>query len=547
MSAFLRREDGSLTLLSLLFFICMFLLGGLAVDMLVFENNRSRLQNLSDRASLAATNLSSHSDPEAVVRSYFEKEGLEGYITEIEVTSDHNGRSVRTVAAQPMKTMFMRMVGTTDLTAPAAATAVESKDNVEVSLVLDNSGSMSTVDGGDGKTRLQKLQTATQTFLDTLYEAGPDPEITVSVVPYSTQANAGPLILDHLPTTKSHGYSHCLDFDATDFTMAAMDMSKTYQQTGHYDGFYQNDNPSYWTCRPEQSQEIFPVSSNPAEIMGRVNALIATGQTSLHLGAKWGVAMLDPSMNPVINNIVAAGGSHISAENADRPFRYEENRGQKVMVLMTDGINTQHYDMAPEYIDGDSNVFLGTGVLEEVLFGTPGLEVKVKPSDLLKWGLSLTEAEFYTVDTGSSGLWVPETWVDGRKMFNAQFVSAPLGTVAAKLGWADLFDRMTPRHYAYEFIYKPTKNSTAYYAFLSDALHKVVGGTKDDLLNDICTAAKAQGIIVYTVGVYSSSHTRDVLGACATNENFFLDVQADDLEEAFQKIARNVVKLRMTQ
>lgn len=154
MCRFFHKEDGSLTILSLFFFMVMILLGGLAVDMLVFENNRTALQNLSDRASLAAADLDQTVDPEDVVQSYFEKQGLDGYLDDVKVVDNASNRSVEITARQDMKTMFMRMVGTTDLSAPAGSMAAESAGNVEVSLVLDNSGSMGTIDGKDGKTRL---------------------------------------------------------------------------------------------------------------------------------------------------------------------------------------------------------------------------------------------------------------------------------------------------------------------------------------------------------------------------------------------------------
>ncbi len=54
---FARDEDGGMIVFTLMFFVMMLILGGIAVDMVRFETTRSRLQGVSDRAILAAADL----------------------------------------------------------------------------------------------------------------------------------------------------------------------------------------------------------------------------------------------------------------------------------------------------------------------------------------------------------------------------------------------------------------------------------------------------------------------------------------------------------
>lgn len=555
MSAFHRAQDGSLTLLSLLLFVVMFLLGGLAVDMLIYENSRARLQNVADRAALAAADLDQQLDPEAVVQSYFDKEGLGDMLTGVEVTSDRTGRTVTARAATPVRTMFMRMVGTTELPASAAATANESRSNIEISLVLDNSGSMATTDGSDGQTRLEKLKRATSTFLDTLYQGEADPEITVSVIPYSTQVNAGPHLLGGLNTTEDHAFSHCLDFRPEDFATTQLDQSAAYQQGGHYDPFNSGETPGWWTCRPESSQHILPLASDPARIMDQVNSLIASGQTSLDIGAKWGAGLLDPTSNGLVRRIADEAG--IDPRNLDRPFAHDDAGAIKVLVLMTDGINTFHYQMRPHLVSGDSDMHLGDGRLEDILFDTPGLTPAVSRAEIDAWGLADREIEILaralreSGDEDGDGLsdegyWLRDTYVDGVRVLRRQFVAAVPGA-SRVMQWNEIWNRMTVNFYAAEYVYRPRSDYGAYRGLLDGAYDTVTGNIKDTQLFQVCDAVKAQGVVVYTVGVHSDSHSRQVLSNCASTENFFLDVTSDDMEDAFRRIAQSVVKLRLTQ
>ena len=148
----------------------MLLMAGMAVDLMRFESKRSRLQNTIDSAVLAAANLNQDGDADAIVRDFFEKSGYDGSKVQIAFTenkigqdADGNGGEVigKTVTAAldiDMNTYFMGLIGIESLHSISAGRATESTQGIEISMVLDISGSMS----GD---KIADLKTSAKNFL----------------------------------------------------------------------------------------------------------------------------------------------------------------------------------------------------------------------------------------------------------------------------------------------------------------------------------------------------------------------------------------------
>ena len=66
-------------------------------------------------------------------------------------------------------------------------------------------------------------------------------------------------------------------------------------------------------------------------------------------------------------------------------------------------------------------------------------------------------------------------------------------------------------------------------------------------LRAICELAKAQGVIVYTIGfdISAGSTADDDMRACATSEGHYFDVDGDQLIVAFDAIAANIQQLKL--
>ena len=81
---FAHEQSGSMVVFTLFILAMMLMVGGMAVDMMRFENYRARLQNAMDRAVLAAADLDACLDPEyspeATVTDFIAKAGFESQI-----------------------------------------------------------------------------------------------------------------------------------------------------------------------------------------------------------------------------------------------------------------------------------------------------------------------------------------------------------------------------------------------------------------------------------------------------------------------------------
>ncbi|SIN98713.1 pilus assembly protein TadG-related protein [Vannielia litorea] len=446
---FAQEEDGGLVIFSLFLFVCMLLAVGIGIDVMRTEMARTRLQNTADAAVLAAAAMEQDLSPEAVVRDYFERAGLSANLTGVSVTAGVNHKTVTAQTNTNLPMFFLGMVGIDKMEARSAGTATAGYTDVEVSLVLDITGSM----GRNNK--LPNLKNAANDFVDTILDPTQPGSISLSLVPYSAQVNIGPEMIGQLNVPLAHGYSHCVDFEPEDFNSAAVSLTKQYAHMQHFQ-YYSSattpiDNPG---CVQQEFERVTAFSQNATALKAQINQFEARANTAIHLGMKWGVALLDPSMQPVVANLAAAG----KADSAfvGQPYAYGRSNTQKIVVLMTDGENVNTTRLKPQYYDSGD--------------------------EILRW--------------------------------HQQSVNA----YAATQG----------RNYSY---YTTTKYTST---------------LADSMLEDICDAAKAQGITVFTVGFEVTAHSGNVMRNCASTPSHYFDVEGTEISDAFAAIARQISTLRLT-
>jgi len=69
----------------------------------------------------------------------------------------------------------------------------------------------------------------------------------------------------------------------------------------------------------------------------------------------------------------------------------------------------------------------------------------------------------------------------------------------------------------------------------------------DDREAILCTNMKAKGIVIYSIGVGVSSHSKSILQACATYSDYYYDVtDASQLDTVFDNIAGAIASLRIS-
>jgi Flp pilus assembly protein TadG len=520
-------------------------------------------------------------------------------------------RTVFATTSANVPTMFLNRVGINDLPAPAAGRADEGMSPVEVVLVLDVSGSMiqnndmqkpqldgngnPIVDANGNPTmvtanRLEALKISARQFIDLLYSRPENVDrIAFAIVPYAWNVNFD-LARNSYGKPTGAPDTGCLVFnDPADYRTEQVQTGQTWGRAAHADSFsyaYANmtgtDSQDWdadgnksesrtlapalprfstysWDC-PKRSytvgnttvqtgQMVLPYTNDRDALITHINAMQAGGSTSIEIGMKWGVHMIDPSFRPVNADMIAAG--HTPAEFSPLPRDYGYRGTRKYIILMTDGENMPSYLLNPAYRDGLSPIFEGIRSGRKVYSyydpDAPGT------------------ADYFYARTG--------TWNTTP--------DRDTGT-AVQLTWPQVWDRLTVSWAAYHLFAKRINSAspgTWYNANYRDIhgnyaeevsttgtsstmMTRVNSSEKDTRLNDICSTVRDNELVtVFTVSFRSDAtevkSEADLLTAprgdrslakCAsTFAHHYRAQNTQALQSAFGSIARQILDLRLTQ
>lgn len=506
---FARREDGALIVFTLYILICMLLAIGMGIDIVRTEFARIQMQNTTDTAVLAAADLEQTLTPEDVVKDHFRRVGVDESALTITVQDNTNDKIVATQSRLNIPTIFMDMVGIRSLIAPSSGTAEESVTDLEISLILDNSGSM----GQNNDYRLKLLKPAAKEFIDTVLEADTDDKrISISLVPFATQVTAGAELLSHYSgVTSEHGYSHCVTFKDADFTTTSLPTTQALARTAHFDPSSTRTPPydSARICSTLGSREIMPWSNNAATLKARIDSMVGQGWTSIEIATKWGMTLLDPTSRSVLTAMADKG--LVDEEFRGQPFDYTRRATQKYLVIMSDGENTNQWDIKSPYREGPSTVYTYQQ------FGN---------TRYTYYDANRVGNKFYRI---SEGIWA----------------STPnAANDAVRWTWPEVWNNMGVKKYTEDIVSKAlggTANS--YYNEIVDPIQP---STKNTRTSQICRAAKDKGVIVFTIGMDTYGQGDTTLADCASSASHFYDVAATDISTAFESIARTITQLRLT-
>ncbi|MEM8580590.1 MAG: hypothetical protein AAGF50_05260, partial [Pseudomonadota bacterium] len=349
---------------------------------------------------------------------------------------------------------------------------------------------------------------------------------TISLVPFSTQVSVGEDLLDQFTTTSEHDTSHCVTFyDSSDYTETSISPQTELQRTGHFDPVSDSDDgwglDTSWTACPTDSsrRDIYPWSESAANLKAKIRAMEPYGNTSIEHATKWAVALLDPSLRPVLAALAGMEAYSYMSGPADRgqPYDYGAQNTFKYLIVMSDGENTRNWDLRDDYRSGPSPVWRRPDSTD-YYYNYPDRDSR------RKW---------YRV---SNGEWYRP---------NARSQSRRLPTNLVQLSWQQVWSEMSVDK------------------FTDDIKQPAVGGDDDDMYDDIvrtanngwknnrtaaiCSAAKNAGITVFTIGMDTYGQGDATLSNCASSPTLFYDVQAVDIASAFSSIAREINKLRLTQ
>ena len=577
---------------------------GIAVDIMRYETHRARLQGALDSGVLAAANVQVCLDPDRnaqeVVQNYVDAQGFGDLITNIVVTPGENECSIEADADLMINTIFMRLLSYDDIGGLTASAANHALGTLEISLVLDTSTSMAR------DNRMDAMRPAAANFVSTLYGPDGDNDVVMNLVPYATQVSLGPDLLSQYSLAYAHDFSTCIDLPNSMYEQTMIPTNRTYAQSAHFDPFRRGNhfewipdptptNPQpesdnterdSWggggsgttqeieviyeltplgrtPCNPHPNSYVLPYQTSPNALLARIDDLYPLGDTSINHGALWGVALLDPAAQPVVNGLIA--DEVISPSTAGLPAAHDEDT-MKVLVLMSDGINTTNFVMPTTHRDQLSNVWLGrmTPSGPETDHFTPGYYDPYNSADGFQQGTDDPESNsYYFVESQEPGD------ADGDGIPNESHYVVLMEYVhnldpndalrpqdvwtndvnGVQQTWQQLWSRWVVHNYIINFLRDPLM-SQPYQDYYSDFLNLLIRHEheeKNAQLQATCDAARNEGVIVYTIGFEISDLGAQVLADCATSPAHFYRAEQTSIDDTFASIAASIKALRLTQ
>lgn len=589
-------ESGSMVIMGLYLFASIVLLGGVGLTVIAHEQSRMKLQTTIDAAVLKAADLNQTLDPEEVVIDYFRKAGLLENLKRVEVTEGFNSREVLAEAELTVGTLFLGAIGHNAWNVTSVGAAREDIKNVEVSMVLDTSGSMRHY------ARIDALKGAAKEFVDDLLltDTGqiPNGDMSISIVPYSTQVAMPSSVLDGLSLRHRHGNSACVDFEVGDFLTTALPSAER-AQTGHFDALTTSRTPYRWTCSVESGHETLLFSQDATTLKAKIDALEPYQQTSTDIGVKWGAAFLDPTARDIVNTMIDNG--EIDSDFRDRPRSFGARDQMKILVVMSDGDNTTQHRLVDEYASGDSDAWRHGNQWSVHVPGASEHHASLfrRLSDVrLTWsngthGGGITGPQ-YGGGNGNNGCGVGSGWNNGNyngggwnnggrtnncggdddawdeddivdeedyadpaveepaeDWFIVQTrdweIEASGGGDAVRQNWQDIWANYSVRGHAHDFRYAQFGDYATRNEWQNKVVETVGGSEKDNRMAAVCDAARQSGILVFAIGFEVTPTNAAKLRDCASSENHYFDVDNDTIDLAFKSIANSINQLRLVQ
>ena len=400
------NERGSVAIIfGLTAFVVVTIVGG-AVDFGRAYNGKAKLQATLDSASLASAAAYLHDPNHDVTNAIAHGQNYFNAIMSNEpgatMTSTLNveSQTVTMTASMPVKTPFLTLVGinTITLAAYSEATTTETLGGqgkeVELSLMLDITGSMAWASGGAGSgTKLAAMQTASKSFVDVLIPNTGTPKAKISLAPFAErlrlsdaqiQLVTGEPLVKTTSTTSSYqcnptetclpatcrsfrGNGTCRDWNDPVCTTTYQTCTSTTTETkylsrcvtertgadafsdaapasgSYFPAAWKSSESSAKSCAPGATEALVPLTSNKTTLKATIDAFSTHGATAGHIGTAWAWYTLAPSWGSVFTGTSAPGG-------------YNQASKKKIAVLMTDGQYNTYYakDGGGNPIQGDS-------------------------------------------------------------------------------------------------------------------------------------------------------------------------------------------------
>jgi Flp pilus assembly protein TadG len=362
--SFIANDKGSVGIMAGLTMVGVCLAIGAGIDFGRVTSASSRLSAALDVAALHVAGMTGKSD--ADLKPIAEAVMLKNYggntydqVSAFNLVS--NGNFLKVSAKVTVKTWFMSIGGIHTMEVPLTTEAVKGGGgaNVEVALVLDNTGSMDELAGSEKK--IVALRTAANDFINTVIAdpAGQTPYYSkAAIVPYAANVDPGGLLSQtrqadsspcgtiwgcptykfNYPTNRTATYVQqpCVTerMGADALTDADITSSRAmYNYDQKCVGQVGDPGVALPNISPNGSSPVRLLTSNKADLKYTIDGMVPGAGTAGHIGIQWGYQMLSPR-----SNLASAAG-----DPKAKPGAYNDPKIKKIMIIMTDGLfNTWH-------------------------------------------------------------------------------------------------------------------------------------------------------------------------------------------------------------
>lgn len=570
---FLRDTRGSMTQFGLVLTLLTLLAGGITVDVMRHEGTRSEVQKALDACTMNMAAVESpESDDEELATALNDcltRAGLTSAVSTVSATTKTGTAglaSVSTTAKGTQTNHFMQMLSkkTMDYNGSSAA---ELAGGVEVVLAYEASNAMGTVTTGS---LAANFKIAAKGFVDSLMvtttasATGTRPATSVGLLPYSDGVNLPLALADRYNRTAvaNMAGANCIDAPASDFNTAALPTTTPYAPLLTFDPIgitartaAMNATRTQWimpyvasnntgnatvatssaNCPPFAGQVATVPTNDAATLKTAIDATQFFSGLRWDLGMNWASALLHPSTNTAIGTLLP--------ENINtRPLSYNTPNVQKVIVFVNRSstgsqTNGDHFVLNPNFATGLSPIYRNSIVSPAtycIHLPNRGTATSAK---YFQPAITTTTPSAWT--TSCPAGFVQQTWPEVWSQLRMAWVAWQLyargmqtsGVLPITLGAA---------HTNYI-----NQMNTTYTSTVAQFRSTVTFETQRTQFEAECAAAKANGVVIYTVQLDTTvtdqaTRARGPLQACATSPSHYYTASAANIGDVLKTIAQTI-------
>lgn len=377
-AAFAASEAGNFAIITGIVLAILMLVVGLSINTVEMALTRSNLQQALDAAVTSTardltTGIIDTTNATPTVTAFLKANGSSDFASADQISLDNlqvdtGSKTVSAQASVTIPLLFPVFGGSSQRTITVASAAKYSDQMMEVSMVLDVTGSMADSATGrkGGPSKISGLKVAATDAVQELFagQNPANPRVRMAIVPFANAVNVGSSlasqsVFSEKAVTPYRGwqignrdprlakyYNSSPDYYKRPDNCATelKDASSNYvaEDVGpgafmpHRDillSQFAGGQAGWGSSQACPSAALVPLTTDQSVLTNLINSLSPNGGTAGHIGIQWGWYMLSPNWTSVL-------------PTASAPAPYDPTKVTKVMILMTDGeFNLSYYDV----------------------------------------------------------------------------------------------------------------------------------------------------------------------------------------------------------